>query len=193
METVIELSKQYTLKQKAYGVDFTKIQEGYLSSGEDCIAVSRNKAKSILLGKIRWEDWKLKNGDEVTYLNIPVKRNRLLDLYEFEGGNIPLYKITEILKERKRIEVLNDILNNDSIRYCYIMKNGSYYRPDCSGYTSFKIRAGIYTKQEAVDHAKSCSELYVIAINIEEHNIEINKEIDEMKSRIISDLIETNI
>lgn len=73
-----------------------------------------------------------------------------------------------------------------------IIKNGHYWRPDSSGYTSSRISAGFYTEQEAkevCDHPNSScrykpvselfdlAELNQIESNIKQikHQIELSK------------------
>ena len=178
----------YKLLKKAYEIDFSKINEGYLYSREICHADSINKAKSILLKRNNEQCLYLTlrcSDDDLTYLTIPVIRCNESDLYEFEGSNKSLYQIQKILNERERISFLDLILNNDSIKYCYIMKRGEYYRPDSCGYTSYKAHAGIYTKEDAVDHAKSCDELVIIPIDIEDHNKLIKNLVADLQTRLL--------
>ncbi len=177
---------EYKLVNKAYKIDFNKIEEGYLASEVSCVAESRSKAKSKLLSKIKWEDWKLKYSDEdITYLNIPVVRYPEADQYEFEGQCLSLWKIQDILNERLRIAILNNILVNDLITHCYIKKHGSYYKPNHCGYTERIIDAGIYDKQDAVDCAKSCRDLIIIPIDIKEHNKIFFDKISELEAKIL--------
>lgn len=96
-----------------------------------------------------------------------------------------LFQIELILIERERIKELDNILNNDSIKYCYIKKRGEYYRPNSCGYTTYKFFAGVYTKEEAVSDAKSCNDLTIIPINVEEHNKYINTIISDLNTRLI--------
>lgn len=176
---------KYKLIQRAYKIDFDKIEEGYLASDQICHADNINKAKSILLGQISYENWKLKYLDkEITYLTIPVKRYPEGDWYEFEGEKLPLFGIQSILDERERILKLNQILENDNVKYCYI-KKGNYYRPNSSGYTDYAIWAGVYPKEDAVRAAKSCRDINLITINIDDHNAMINKEIENLKTRLL--------
>jgi hypothetical protein len=56
---------------------------------------------------------------------------------------------------RERNQSFDDMLNDTTITHCYIRK-GSYHRPGSSGYTDFRHRAGVFTKQEAISSAKSC-------------------------------------
>lgn len=77
-----------------------------------------------------------------------------------------------------------------------IIKNGHYWRPDSSGYTSSRINAGFYTKKEAkevCDHPNSSckykpvSELFSLAelneieLNIKQikYQIKLNEVTDE--------------
>lgn len=175
---------KYKLTQKAWEINRDKLNEGYLYSEMACYAESRNKAKSKLLSEYRYEINLKYSDDEITYLNIPVIRCPQADKYLFEEQDKTMLQIDEILYERERIFKLELILFDDSISYCYI-KKGLYYRPNSSGYTDFRHRAGVYTKQKAVSSAKSCRDLTIIPINIEEHNKMINEEIDDLKTRII--------
>jgi hypothetical protein len=91
----------------------------------------------------------------------------------------------ELKKQQKRIAVLDGILNNETITHCYIRK-GSYYRPDSCGYTDYRHRAGVYTKEYAVSHAKRCEEITVVPIDIEEHNAFLTAEIQDIQSRLLA-------
>jgi len=173
----------YTITQKAYEIDFSKIEEGYLYSESICYAENRNKAKTILLKEN--EGICLKGSDdEVEYLNIPVIRCKQADKVIFEGKEVFRNQINELIKERERIKKLDEILNNPNIKYCYIIK-GSYYRPNHCGYTSLRFEAGIYPKNEAVSHAKSVREIRLEWVDIEEHNKMINQKISELQDKIL--------
>lgn len=174
------------LVQKAYEIDFSKIDDGFLASDQVCHADTIGKAKTILMNKIKWEGWKLKYTDtDICFTNIPVKRSHVRDLYEFEGENIPMYKIHDILNERKRLSILNEMLKDESISFCYIRK-GNYYKPNSCGYTDFAFWAGVYTKEEAILAARSCADLSIIPINVKEHNEMIQKEISNLTTRLIA-------
>ena len=47
----------------------------------------------------------------------------------------------------------------------FILKRGLYYRPNSCGYTSNPREAGVYSEQEAKEHIKNCSELYMEPIS----------------------------
>lgn len=169
--------------QKAWEINFSKIEEGYLYSDTITYAENRNKAKSNLMAYA--DDMVLKEtGESPNYLNIPVKRCNHLDKILFEGNFLTKLKISEVLSYRERISKLQELLNDSSITHCYI-KKGSYYRPNSCGYTDMKHRAGVYTKQDAFNSAISCRDIDLIPININEHNAMIQKEIDELSSRLI--------
>lgn len=178
---------KYKLSKKAFEIDFSKIEEGYLYDSSSFItyAENRNKAKSELLRMAYCENICLTGEDEeLTYLTIPVIRCKEADKYFFEDKEMTLLSIDRELRERKRISDLDEILNNKHIKYCYIVKNG-YYRPNNCGYTDFKHRAGVYSKEEAVSSAKSCSDIRIMRIDINEHNQMINDEINELKTRLL--------
>jgi hypothetical protein len=178
----------YKLIQKAYEIDFSRINEGHQYSSEICHADSLNKAKSILLSRNNCQCLYLSlrsTNDNVTYLTIPVKRCEEADWYEFEGDKKTLFQINKILNERKRIAELELILNDSTIQYCYIKKRGEYYRPNSCGYTSYKYFAGVYTKEDAIDSAKSSDELSIVPIDINIHNEAINNLIVDLQTRLL--------
>jgi len=178
----------YKLAKKAYTIDLGKIDEGYCYSKEIVYAENLNKAKSALLKVINNDNYSLRFSDEeISYLNIPVVRDEESDLYNFEDKELSLYSIDELLTERSRKESLDQIFNDENISHCYILK-GMYYRPNWAGYTDFKSRAGVYDKKEAVSHARSVREISIIPIEVETHNEMIEKEISELKSRLIANL-----
>jgi hypothetical protein len=177
---------KYKLLKKSYKIDFTKISEGYLSCGESCYADSLNEAKVKLLKQIEYSSWELNSGNEITYLNIPVIRDQEGDLLEFQGQELTLFAIHDLIRAKERNDMLDAILQNEDAKFCYILKRGEYYRPNSCGYTSFISRAGIFTKEEAVIHAKSCAELALSIIDIPKHNEIINKEIEDLKLRLIN-------
>jgi len=170
---------------KAYEIDLDKLDEGYLSDTISCHAENANEAKSKLLKIVRYDDWKLKySGQELTYLNIPIKRRKSYDKVSFEGKEVLYFQIESIKDERNRISKLDEIQNNPNIKFCYIIK-GSYYRPNHCGYTSLRFEAGIYPKDEAVSHAKSVREIRLEWIDTEEHNKMINEKIAELQGRLL--------
>jgi hypothetical protein len=172
------------LKQKAYEINLSKIEEGYLYSELICYSETIGKAKSELLKKYQYEISLKFSEDDVNFLNIPVIRCKLADKFEFEGKYLTKNDIDSLLIEKKRLATLEGILKDDNISHCYIRK-GSYYRPNSCGYTDMQHRAGIFTKKEAVSSGKGCRDLKIIPISIGEHNIMINREIDDLKTRLI--------
>jgi hypothetical protein len=170
---------------KAYQIDLNRLDEGYLSDTIMCYANNVNEAKKKLLQEVMYDNWRLKYTDEeLTYLNIPVIRRKSDDKILFEGKPVTEIEMNRILYKRERNLLLENILNDVNIKYCYI-KKGSYYRPNSCGYTDFKHRAGVYTKEDAVKSGKSCEELTIIPIDILEHNKMIEKEISELSSRLL--------
>jgi hypothetical protein len=170
---------------KGYELNLEKIQEGYLFSPVACSAPTRGAAKIEILKSIRLDDVKLANGEETTYLNLPIRRSKNYDVVLFEGGEVTRHEVDTIKAYRKRMEHLNSLLDNPEIQYCYILKGGSYYAPNNCGYTQFKFSAGVYTKEEAVLSARSCEELRLEPISIEEHNLLMRDKIKDLESRII--------
>lgn len=179
-------SETLPIVEKAWKINLDQLDGGYESSEIVCHAENINKAKAALLDKVKYDGWKLRyTGAELEYINMPVIRAAEYDLVIFEGEKVTLNKVAEIKAKRERLAHLDGILNNESIKYCYIRK-GSYYGPNCCGYTQYKFQAGVYTKEDAVSQAKSVSELYLEPINIEEHNEMIKVKIADLSSRIIA-------
>jgi len=174
-----------TIIKKAYEIDLNQLNDGYLSGTIMCHENTTNKARITLLKAIRYDDYTLrKNNKPVTYLNLPVKRRKSWDKVWFQNKEVFRYQIEEIKDEAERIAKLDEILNNPHIEYCYIIK-GSYYRPNWCGYTSRKVEAGIYTKPEAVQHAKSVREIRLERVDKDEHNKRIIEKIAELESILI--------
>ncbi len=65
--------------EKAWGINWHKIEEGDYYSGniDHVYAGTRGKAKSLLLPEIC--DYKLCNGDDVTFINMPIERKNNSD------------------------------------------------------------------------------------------------------------------
>jgi len=173
----------YQLIQKAWELNLFRIYDPYHLSGIIHYGKTRGEAKSKIYSKAKNEDLSLTDGP-LTFLNIPIRRCKRADKYLFEDKELALWEIENIQKEKIRIIELDKILNDESIVYCYIRK-GSYYRPNSCGYTDFRHRAGVYTKQKAVSSAKSCSDITIIPINIKEHNSMIQNKIDDLKTRVL--------
>jgi len=170
---------------KAYQIDLSRIKEGFLYDTIMCYAKNANQAKQILLRENRYENLTLsKSNEQVNYLTIPVIRRKSDDKIIFEGNAVTETEKNRILFERERLAKLDTILNDESIKYCYIRK-GSWYRPNACGYTDLKHRAGVFTTEEAVSYAKSCQDLDIVPINIVEHNEMINREISCLSSRLL--------
>ncbi len=157
--------------QKGYELNLSKIDEGYLCSPVVVTAYNRGKAKVAMFQKIGYDGLKLawSQGEGITFLNMPIRRNKEADVVEFEGTEMKRYKIEQILRDRDKEAEWQKVLNDPSITHCYI-KKGNYYRPNYSGYTDFRHRAGIYTKQDAIGCCRSCGDLWVLPIDNNEHN-----------------------
>lgn len=177
--------KKYKISEKAFEIDLSKIEEGFLFSEHICYAENINKAKSKLLKEIKYDDYKLNNSnDDITYTNIPVIRCKEADKVIFEDKIVLISEIEKILHNRERNNKLDSVLNNPNILYCYIIK-GSYYCPNYCGYTSIKTEAGIYTKEDAISHAKSVDNIRLEPIDIEEHNKMIKEKISMLQTKLL--------
>ena len=119
-------------------------------------------------------------------LNFPsVRRDKEYDKVLYAGEWMHQYEIESSKAKEKREQWLESILKDDNIVYCYKFRHGSYYAPDNCGYTSRKVHAGIYTKQDAVNFCKSVPDGDLQVIDIEEHNDMINLEIERLSENKI--------
>jgi hypothetical protein len=172
------------LKSKAYQVNLSKIEEGYMYSTISCYAENNNEAKSKLLKE---EPFLILNStqEEVTYITIPVIRCKELDLVEHDGVLMKRHEVISYDTEKERQSELDGILLDENIQFCYIKKRGSYYCDNHCGYTSYMTKAGVYNKKEAVSTARNVSEIYLIPIDVSSHNNTIESEIRLLEQRLI--------
>lgn len=180
------MEKNYPIVEKGWEINMRKLKSWWESDSICCSAPTINKAKKMLLDKVRYDEWKLDSTDEeLTYLNIPVIRCPGADKILFEDRVIIRSQLEDILQKRERYAELDRILDSPDIKYCYIYKRG-YYCPGWGGYTDYKWQAGVYTKEEAVQHARGVREISLEPINIEEHNKKILEKIADLQSRLIN-------
>jgi len=176
----------YKLLLKGYSLNLVKIQESYFYDDLYTQQETINEAKYDLLKKLRYEYCTLSNSNqELEYKTIPVIRNKKYDLYEFEDKKLTSWEINYIIKKRERNQYLDLLLESNPESFCYIKKGGYYYRPNSCGYSEYKRNAGVYTLKQGVQEAKSCQELDVILIDIKEHNEYLEREIVDLKSRLL--------
>lgn len=177
------------IKEKAWGLLLGDIEEGYLYDTIVVYAENRNKAKSKMLVECNMNhNVELLGGAELTYINVPIERLKSADKYEFEGKVKSKSEIEYIQKRRERDAEVEETVKNNPDAKCYVQKGGMYWRPNSSGYTEYRTKAGIYSIQEAAQIVKSsalnkCETLTII--NVEEHNKHLQEQIDDLKTRII--------
>ena len=177
--------KDLKISQKCWSVDLDKIEEGFLFSEQSVYAETNSKARSLLMANGVCEYMQvIKTDEDATYLTLPVRRNKQGDKYFFEDEEFTYAQIVHIRKRREREAKLQSILDNEKITHCYINKGG-YYCPNYCGYTDILSQAGVYTKEDAIRHAKSCDRVDVIPIDVAKHNEIINNEIESLKTRLI--------
>jgi len=174
--------------ERGYSLDLSRIDEGYELSPYSCHAPSKNKAKSIILKMINKDYLDLKHSytrEWITYLNIPVERDKSFDLVEFDGKHIDRSQAKYLQLKKERTAYLDDILANTDITHCYILKHNQYYGDNYCGYTDRQVLAGVYPKADAISEAKRCDELRVRPIEIDSHNALINHFIEKIKKHLI--------
>jgi len=176
--------KNLKILKKAYCLNLEKIDNPELHNEEIMYYETRGKAKKDLAELHSCYGVTI-NNEPISFLNIPIKRCKKADIVLYKNKPIQKYMIEAIKRLDEHNKKLDDFLENDEVEFCYIRKHGSYYRWGYAGYTGFKHKAGIYSKEDAVKHCKNIIELECIPINIEEHNAILKTEIDEIKKGII--------
>ena len=175
------------LIQKAYNV----WHDGMIGYGpeiansiEETEIVYADKPSEAKSNANDWVNWDLESKDP-KYTDLRCRRNKSYDIVSYKGKNMKRFMVQVENENDLRNKKLDEILENKNIKYCYICKNG-FYRPNFCGYTDFKHRAGVYTKEIAVAHARGVKEIYLERIDIDEHNKMIYEEIKELESRLIN-------
>lgn len=185
---ITEHIKNLSVHEKAYILNLDKIEESHYYSEYVSYAETRGKAKSDLLEQMCGDgilDNGLTFGEEISYLNIPIMRDKYLDKYLFNGESLTRGEIVHNNRLINREEKLQKILDDESVTHCYIKKRGGYYRPNSCGYTGFKSRAGVYAKELAIGDGRGAKELSIIPIINADHNEMINQEIAELKMKLL--------
>lgn len=179
------LYKEGEIVIKGWEVVTSDIQESYHFGDINCTAHTRGEAKSKFMKMGEVEGMMTIYNDEITFLNIPIRRCKAIDKVIYKGNIIRRNRIPEIIEVEKRREELKYIMDNETISHCYIRKRGEYYRSGFSGYTSLKECAGVYTKKEAVDHVGVSLDIFIIPIDIQEHNNYLQERINSIKEKLI--------
>jgi len=172
--------------KKYYKLDENQVFEGtdffeqVVASGE-----TRSKAKAKIASVCEDRDIHLLNGDRVTFLNAPIHRCKNIDLVEYKGETMKRFIYEARLRQEEHNAALTKILEDNSITHCYISKRGSYYGPNYCGYTESVLRAGVYSKHDAVAHCLNILEVNCVPIKKEQHNDRVNMEIKRLKQCLI--------
>mgnify|MGYP003640458013 FL=1 len=167
---------------KAYKIDLSKIDEGYCYDQFEHTAHGETKGKAkTKLWNHDGKNMELNNGKEMTFLSLPVIRAKESDLYLFECKEVQENEIHRILSERQRLETIDSLMKDNDVRYCYIVKRGSYYGHNYSGYVYDKEKAGVYLKEDAKSHAFSCQGITLRAVDVEAHNSSLRKRIEYLE------------
>lgn len=126
--------------------------------------------------------------EPLTYVSIKLYRYPDYDKFEYEGKHLTKERIQEVKTQSEYQKSLDDLLANNINAIAYIKKGGYYYRGNNSGYTEYKVEAGIYQIDEAVKHCKMSSYMdcmQAIVINPAEHNKMILDKIEYLKTKLL--------
>ena len=93
---------KYKLAKKAYWVDTALVDAWSQLSTFEWVsyAGSQGKAKVELMKMVEHSGFSnLVDGDEITFLNLPVRRCKRMDLFEFEGKELTMSEIKKLCDE----------------------------------------------------------------------------------------------
>lgn len=176
-------TKAYKLNRHYLDTTHESVFMGYIP--EYFYAENEKDARWEALKIVHDHDIKDYCDNEITYISCKVKRAKEFDKILVDGVYKTQIEINRDKEKQLRLNFLQSILDDENITHCYIIKRGTYYRPNSCGYTEFKLFAGIYPKKEAVSDGISCQDLTIEPINVLEHNEYLNKHLTEIKSRLI--------
>ena len=171
--------------KKGYCLDVDAIgRNAYEFDWVHCVADNLEQARTMLFKKMESLD------SSMTYRNyypndFPVKECEKHDIVEIDGKEMSRESATMLQKYLDK-QVENDkILNDSSVKYVFIYKDGWYYRENFCGYTEHSLEAGVYTKEDGYKHCGNILELRMIPINIEQYNNLIQKQVDKLLTQIL--------
>ena len=180
-----EIINNLPVFEKGWKLNTIDFEEPWYYEDFYCNAENASKAKSKFLSKYKYDlPDELLNGEKINFLNLKVLRDNEVDKFEIILKNeiqiLTRFRLKSELEELKRLSILNEIINNNSIKYVFINKNGNYYGENSKGYFSkvdFEL-IGIYDKKDVYEHACSVREIILEPITIEEYNKIINEKIE---------------
>jgi len=177
------------LLKKAYEINRDKFAAPWDITDEVFYAETRGKAKNAAWMAMSYDGtYYDKYGREITFLNLPIRRAKDNDIYEYLGKEKRKCDIDYDIQKNNRNFELDKLLSENPDGKCYIIKRGQYYRPNSNGYTDHRIKAGIYSLEEGISDVKRCGlydNIHVQLIDIEEHNKYMIEHIEDLKSRLL--------
>ncbi len=177
------------LVEKAWSINPYNFREPHKAPETVVYSPTPGQAKQKLLSEIRYDDFKDYVGNDISFLNLRIKRAKPADKYLIDGITKTLADIEYAEKVRAKNEAIDKLVSENPTAMAYIRKGGQYYRSNCQGYTEQLTNAGVYTIQRAAREVRGCSlldRMQVVMINNEEHNKMINDKIEELKEKLIS-------
>lgn len=162
---------------KAYELNREKIREGSFFEDVVVYATTRGKAKSLIFEKIENLGYEDIFGEELDFLNLPVRRCKKADRVLLGGIVQTVAQYERFLREQEREKYFRDLLVEHKGKLAHIIKRGSYYGPDWKGYVDKQWQAGVYTLEEAVQAARDCQDITLRVFEKKEYNEMIIREL----------------
>lgn len=184
MDSIEKILRSLTVVKKAWVINPEKMSEPWFCDDSPEYG-TRGQAKLLLL--CNYDDMKNQYGEELTFLNIPIKRTNHYDKVLFRGEECSLIRAENVLRKEIYDKNLDNLLENNPNAKAFIIKGGSYYGSNHCGYLSRSIDAGVYTLKEAVNTCKHCSlsdNMQAVIIDKKEYNQMLLNKINELKGKI---------
>jgi len=188
-EDVSSAPKEGSVVKKCWTIDEKRVRLLENPHSIKCFAKSPSEARADLIYQLleQYLDIYLKGTNTpVRYSNMPIIRKIEEDVVIFEGKEVQRNTIEKIKKERERTLYIDGILKNEDIKYCYMSKLGYYYCEKYKGFTQSILKAGVYSKSEAIFHAKQVQSVYITPIDVNQHNEMINEAIEKLKDKLLT-------
>ena len=181
------MSNTIKIIEKAYRLNTNDYREPWYIDNV-FFGETASKAKSKATEYLYREGYEREDGDEVSFINTRVTRDKENDRVEYKGSVLSRKDYERKRSIDERDSDYEKLIEKNPNAYAHIIKRGSYYCDDYNGYTEHYVFGGIYPIKNAYLHVKGCDDygLHMVVIeNNEAHNKRINDIIEKLKGHLI--------
>ncbi len=175
--------------EKAWSINSSNLNEPWFADTDNIYFGTRGQAKKKAL--LDHDSMQTDSGDDLTFLNIRVKREKEYDNVIFRGEKMSKDRVNSILEKEKRNSDLDKMLKDYPKGKAFVW-NGNYNQYwgwNHSGYCNDWWYAGIYDLSEAIEIVKSSclSRLESVELikDVDEHNKKVNEKMAQIKRMLI--------